>query len=54
MNAGARVASFVLALGVVFGVGAALGQAVGPIDVGGSDDHHPATSVAADHEGHTP
>ena len=36
----AKLAAFVLVLAAVFGAGAALGAAVGPIDVSGSEPSH--------------
>ena len=39
MSAGAKVAAFVLAIAAAAGGGAALGAAVGPIDVGGEPAH---------------
>ena len=39
MNAGAKVGLFGLVLAVIFAAGAAVGAAVGPIDVSGSDAH---------------
>lgn len=59
MSPGVKLAAFALVLAAAFGVGAAVGTAAGPIDVGGGDDHseshdedRPTTTVPhpADHE----
>ena len=34
-----KLAAFVLALGAAFGAGAAIGEASGPIDVDGDEEH---------------
>ena len=34
-----KLAAFTLALGAAFGAGAAIGEASGPIDVGGDEEH---------------
>jgi hypothetical protein len=63
MTAGAKLAAFGAGLVLAFGVGAAVGAAVGPIDVGGESDTlvtapdtsspHPAPgSEPTSHEGH--
>lgn len=41
MSSALRVAAFALAVASAFGVGAAIGDAVGPVDVGGSDVDEP-------------
>jgi hypothetical protein len=52
MNAPTKLAAFGLALGLAFAGGAALGEVVGPVDVGGSDGHpaetHPSESHPSD------
>lgn len=45
MNAGAKLATYGLALVAVLGAGAAVGEAVGPIDVGESEDHSDGTAM---------
>lgn len=59
MRPGVKLAAFALVLAAAFGVGAAVGTAAGPIDVGGGADHTevhdegpPATTVVhpAGHE----
>ncbi len=57
MNAGAKLAAYALVLAAAFGGGAALGNVVGPIDVGGSPSHDepeapsPADVPQTDHGG---
>jgi hypothetical protein len=55
VNAGTKLGAYTLLLAAVFGAAAAVGAAVGPIDVGGAPaaevhdpDEHPATSGHAD------
>ena len=59
MSPRVKLAAFALVLAAAFGVGAAVGTAAGPIDVGGGDDRSeghdrdmPTTTVPhpADHE----
>jgi hypothetical protein len=59
VNPAAKLAAFALVLTGALGAGAALGSAVGPIDVGGDprpehDDQHPSepTATTAPHDGH--
>jgi hypothetical protein len=52
MSAAARLAAFGVGLVGVFGVAAAVGAAVGPIDVGG-EDHLPTTVAGSSDEGLT-
>lgn len=51
MSPAARLAAFALFLAVMVGLGAAVGSAVGPIDVGGADGHE-TTVVDTLVEGH--
>lgn len=41
MSSATRVAAFALAVASAFGLGAAIGDAVGPLDVGGADTEAP-------------
>lgn len=50
MSVGVKLAAFALLLAAVFGAGAALGAAPGPIDVGGAPTH----VTAPPHEGSHP
>ena len=57
MKPGIKLAAFALLLAAVFGGGAAVGAAVGPIDVGGGADHGPApvdgpSASTVPHPGH--
>ncbi len=47
-----KLAAFALVLAIALGGGAALGAAVGPIDVGGEDAPHPASPFGGGHDGH--
>ena len=47
MNAGAKLAAFAAVVGVVFGAAMAVGEAVGPLDVGDDDAHQMASNVDA-------
>lgn len=50
MSTGRRLAAFGVALAVSFGAAAAVGSAVGPIDVGGTPPHvTPTAGGAHDH-----
>ena len=51
MRPGTRLVAFALVLAVMVGLGAAVGSAVGPIDVGGADDHDPGVEVHDPHDG---
>lgn len=56
MNPGAKVAGYALVLAAALGAGAALGSAVGPIDVGGGTHStpqggDPVTTTSAPHAG---
>lgn len=52
MNAGAKLAAFALVLAAMVGGGAALGSAVGPIDVGDAEGPHGGGHTADRVEGH--
>ena len=55
MTTARKLGAFSLALAATFGVGAAIGQAVGPIDVGDGDHDRPTsteTVVSAPPDGH--
>ena len=54
MNVPAKLAAYGLVLALCLGAGAAVGAAVGPIDVGGASDHapEPTTPTPVPHSGH--
>ena len=58
MSPGVKLAGFALVLAAAFGVGAAVGTAAGPIDVGGGGDHpaahdeRPSTATVPHPAGH--
>ena len=54
MKPGVKLGAFALLLAAVFGGGAAVGAAVGPIDVGGAADHEPTTVPHPDHHDGSP
>ncbi|MGD9795868.1 MAG: hypothetical protein AB7V43_20570 [Acidimicrobiia bacterium] len=43
-----RLVAFAAAVGIVFALGAGLGEIVSPIDVGSGHGDHPATSTTMD------
>ena len=48
MNTAGKLTAFVAAVAVAFGGAMAVGEAVGPIDVGSADSDHDTTSPAAE------
>jgi hypothetical protein len=53
MSVPVKLVAFALVLAILFGAGAALGDAVGPIDIGNSSDR-PHTTVAPHESGAHP